>query len=254
MLVPFLWTASSSIKEITDIFNYPPTLWPPHPTLQNYVDLFAKRPYLAWYANTVGIAIIGTASTVFFSALAGFGFAKYDFRYRGVLFRVMISTLVVPTQLVLIPLFIMISKMGWSDSYQALIVPFMAPAFGIFLMRQFLVSSVPRELLDAGRIDGCSELGLFFRIVLPLAKSALAALSIFTFLGYWNAFLWPLIIMRSQDRFTLPIGLQNMYAVYNQEYGMLMAGAFLAFLPMILLFVLMQRQFIAGLTVGSVKG
>jgi ABC-type glycerol-3-phosphate transport system permease component len=146
------------------------------------------------------------------------------------------------------------SKIGWMDSYAALIVPFMAPAFGIFLMRQFMVGSVPTELLDAGRIDGSSEFGLFFRIVVPLARPAIGALSIFSFLGSWNSFLWPLIILRSSNKFTLPMGLANMLGLYNQQYGMIMAGAFLVALPMIILFVLMQRQFITGLTVGAVKG
>lgn len=253
-LVPFYWTAVSSIKEVTDIFNYPPDLWPPRVVFSNFDDLFGTVPYLRWYANSVGVATVSTALAVFFSALAGFGFAKYEFPLRGMLFRVLIGTLVVPGQLVLIPLFIIMSKIGWTDSYLALIVPGLAPAFGIFLMRQFMVSSVPSEILDAGRIDGSSEFGLFFRLVIPLARPAIGALTIFVFLGSWNAFLWPLIILRSQSMFTLPIGLQNMVSINAPQYGMVMAGASLAFLPMIVLFVLMQRQFIAGLTVGSVKG
>ena len=200
------------------------------------------------------MATISTALAVFFSALAGFGFAKYDFPLRSLLFKVLIGTLIIPFQLVLIPLFIIMSKIGWMDSYAALIVPFMAPAFGIFLMRQFMVGSVPTELLDAARIDGSSEGGLFFRIAVPLARPAIGALSIFSFLGSWNSFLWPLIILRSSSKFMLPIGLANMLGLYNQQYGMIMAGAFLVALPMIILFVLMQRQFIAGLTVGAVKG
>jgi len=234
MVTPFLWTISSSFKDITDIFNFPPSLWPRTPTLANYADLFGKNPFVRWYANSIGVSVVSTALAVFFSALAGFGFAKYDFPLRDSLFKLLIGTLI--------------------DSYLALIVPFMAPAFGIFLMRQFMVGSVPNELLDAGRIDGSSEFGLFFRIVLPLARPAIGALSIFTFLGSWNSFLWPLIILRSSAKFTLPIGLANMLSLYQDQYGMVMAGAFFVALPMILLFVAMQRQFIAGLTVGAVKG
>jgi len=254
MLVPFLWTISSSFKDVSDIFNFPPTLWPASPVLSNYTDLFSKAPFVRWYLNSIGVAVVSTALAVFFSALAGFGFAKYDFRGRTLLFKVLIGTLIVPGQLVLIPLFIMMSKIGWMDSYAALIVPGMAPAFGIFLMRQFMINSVPSEILDAGRIDGSSEFGLFFRLVLPLARPAIGALTIFTFLGSWNSFIWPLIILRSADKYTLPIGLQNLLGLYNQEYGMIMAAAFLVALPIIVLFMLMQRQFIAGLTVGSVKG
>jgi len=254
MVTPFLWTISSSFKDITDIFNFPPSLWPRTPTLANYADLFGKNPFVRWYANSIGVSVVSTALAVFFSALAGFGFAKYDFPLRDSLFKLLIGTLIVPFQLVLVPLFIIMSKIGWLDSYLALIVPFMAPAFGIFLMRQFMVGSVPNELLDAGRIDGSSEFGLFFRIVLPLARPAIGALSIFTFLGSWNSFLWPLIILRSSAKFTLPIGLANMLSLYQDQYGMVMAGAFFVALPMILLFVAMHRQFIAGLTVGAVKG
>jgi ABC-type glycerol-3-phosphate transport system permease component len=213
----------------------------------------APSPRAVFETNSIVVATISTALAEFFSALAGFGFAKYDFPLRSLLFKVLIGTLIIPFQLVLIPLFIM-SKIGWMDSYAALIVPFMAPAFGIFLMRQFMVGSVPTELLDAGRIDGSSEFGLFFRIVVPLARPAIGALSIFSFLGSWNSFLWPLVILRSSNKFTLPMGLANMLGLYNQQYGMIMAGAFLVALPMIMLFVLMQRQFIAGLTVGAVKG
>ena len=254
MLIPFLWTISSSFKQITDIFNFPPSLWPTAPTLANYADLFTQVPFARWYVNSIVVATMSTALAVFFSALAGFGFAKYDFPLRSLLFKILIGTLIIPFQLVLIPLFIIMSKIGWMDSYAALIVPFMAPAFGIFLMRQFMVGSVPTELLDAARIDGSSEGGLFFRIAVPLARPAIGALSIFSFLGSWNSFLWPLIILRSSSKFTLPMGLANLLGLYNQQYGMIMAAAFLVALPMIILFVLMQRQFIAGLTVGAVKG
>jgi ABC-type glycerol-3-phosphate transport system permease component len=254
MLIPFAWTISSSFKDITDIFNFPPDFWPAQPVFSNYTDLFTKVPFMRWYLNSIMVAAVSTALAVFFSALGGFGFAKYEFPLRGVLFKVLIGTLVVPGQLVLIPLFIMMSKIGWLDSYAALIVPGMAPAFGIFLMRQYMVNSLPGEILDSGRIDGCSEFGLFFRLVVPLIRPPMGALTIFTFLGSWNSFLWPLIVLRSADKFTLPIGLQNLLGLYDQQYGMIMAGAFLVALPMILLFIVMQRQFIAGLTVGSIKG
>src|SRR5436309_3332616 len=166
----------------------------------------APSPRAVFETNSIVVATISTALAVFFSALAEFGFAKYDFPLRSLLFKVLIGTLIIPFQLVLIPLFIIMSKIGWMDSYAALIVPFMAPAFGIFLMLQFMVGSVPTELLDAARIDGSSEGGLFFRIAVPLARPAIGALSIFSFLGSWNSFLWPLIILRSSSKFTLPIG------------------------------------------------
>jgi ABC-type glycerol-3-phosphate transport system permease component len=252
MIVPFVWTISSSFKTMGEIFNYPPVLIPSKLNLQNYSNLFTKVPFDRWYFNSLFLGVVSTALSVFFSSLAGYGFAKYTFRFQSALFSVLIASLIIPFQVVLIPLFVLMVKIQWIDSYLALIIPGMAPAFGIFLMRQYMVT-IPSELLDAARIDGAGEFGIYWRIVLPLARPALGALTILQFMGSWNSFLWPLVVLRSKEKYTLPIGLANLLGLYQREYGMVMAGSFLVALPIIVLFFMMQKQFIAGLTLGSVK-
>jgi len=191
--------------------------------------------------------------SVFFSSLAGFGFAKYNFRFREPLFFIVLSSLMIPFFVILIPLYVMIVKFRWMDTYYALIIPFMAPAFGIFIMRQY-ITSIPSELIDSARIDGSSEFGIFFRIIFPLSKPALGAFSIFQFVMSWNSFVWPLVVLRSEEKFTLPIGLANLVGLYFREYGAVMAGSVLVVILPIVFFLLMQKQFISGLTLGSVKG
>lgn len=254
MILPFLWSVSSSFKDIGEIFNYPPTLIPNHPMVTNYINLVYNTKFIRWYLNSLFITVTYTLGSVFLSALGGYGFAKYDFKGKTVLFSILIGSMIVPFQITLIPTFLIINRLKLVDSYLALILPGLAPAFGIFLMRQFMIMSIPDELLDAGRIDGCPELRMFTRIVLPLAKPALGALTIYQFIGSWNSFLWPLIIIRSESKFTLPIGLANLIGLYAREYGMVMAGSTLVILLPIVLFAMMQRQFISGLTLGAVKG
>jgi ABC-type glycerol-3-phosphate transport system permease component len=256
-LLPFLWMVLGSFKTTTEIFRLPLVFLPQEWYFQNYVDLFVTRPFAGWYRNSGVIAFVQTLAVLFFSSLAGFGFGKYEFRGRGFLFTVLIASMIIPFGVILIPLYVLVNKLGMLDTYAALIMPFMAPAFGIFMMKQFM-SSIPSELLDAARIDGSSEFGIYWRIVVPLLRPALGALAVFTFLGAWNSFLWPLIILRDIGRYTLPVGLATLQALggggAKTEYGMILAGATLVSLPVITLFLLMQRQFIAGLTLGSVKG
>jgi len=252
MIVPFAWTVSASFKTVGEIFNYPPEFLPDKFYIENYIRLFTDIPFVRWYGNSLMISVTATTLSIFFSSLAGFGFAKYIFPLRSILFYILISSLIIPFQVILIPLFVLMIKLRWMDNYLAMIIPFMAPAFGIFLMRQYIVS-IPNELIDAARIDGSSEFGIYYRIILPLARPALGALTIFQFMGSWNNFLWPLIVLKSPQKYTLPIGLSNLLSLYQREYGMVMAASFLVALPMIILFLNMQKQFIAGLTLGSVK-
>jgi ABC-type glycerol-3-phosphate transport system permease component len=254
MILPFVWSVSSSFKDIGEIFNYPPTLIPNNPIITNYVNLIHNTKFVRWYINSLFITVIYTLSSVFLSALGGYGFAKYNFRGKSLLFSILIGSMIIPSQLTLVPMFLMINRLKLVDSYLALILPGLAPAFGIFLMRQFMVMSIPDELLDAGRIDGCPELSMFNKIVLPLAKPAIGALTIYQFIGSWNSFLWPLIVLRTEAKFTLPIGLANLLGLYVREYGIVMAGSTLVILLPITLFLMMQRQFISGLTLGAVKG
>ncbi len=218
----------------------------------NYRNLWNAVPYNRYFINSVFIATASTLLTLFFCSLAGYGFAKYQFRGKTVLFSILLASMMVPFQVLLVPLFGLMYDIGWLNSYKAIIIPFAVGAFGVFLMRQFIVT-IPSELLDAARIDGCSEFGIYYRIVLPIIKPALGALTIYSFLSSWNGYLWPLIILRDEAKYTLPIGLANLVGIYRQEYGMLMAGTLLSLLPIVILFLAMQREFVQGITLGSVK-
>jgi len=255
-LLPFLWAFSSSFKHLTEIFKYPPNFLPQSFDLINYVNLFTKQHFPQWFANSVVLAGISTVLVLFFCSLAGFAFAKYRFRFKNTLFTILIGSMIIPFQLILTPLYAEMNALKWLNTYWALIVPWVTPAFGIFLLRQYM-STLPTELLDAARIDGCSEFRIYAQIILPLARPALGTLAIYQFMNSWNSFLWPLIVLRDIELYTLPLGLATLLGLVQSEtidYGMIMAGAFLTALPIIIIFLFMQRQFISGLTLGSVKG
>ena len=218
----------------------------------NYRNLLKAVPYNRYFINSVYIATASTLLTLFFCSLGGYAFAKYQFRGKTILFGILLASMMIPFQVLLVPLFGLMSDIGWLNSYNAIIIPFSVGAFGVFLMRQFIVT-IPSELLDAARIDGCSEFGIYYRIVLPVIKPALGALTIYTFLSSWNGYLWPLIVLRDEGKYTLPIGLANLVGIYRQDYGMLMAGTLLSLLPIIILFLAMQREFVQGITFGGVK-
>ena len=218
----------------------------------NYRNLWQTVPYNRYFINSVFIATASTLLTLFFCSLGGYAFAKYQFRGQKILFGILLASMMVPFQVLLVPLFGLMYDIGWLNSYKAIIIPFSVGAFGVFLMRQFIVT-IPSELLDAARIDGCSEFGIYYRIVLPIIKPALGALTIYSFLGSWNGYLWPLIILRDEAKYTLPIGLANLVGIYRQDYGMLMAGTLLSLMPIVILFLAMQREFVQGITLGSVK-
>ena len=218
----------------------------------NYRNLWKAVPYNRYFINSVFIATASTLLTLFFCSLGGYAFAKYEFRGKKILFGILLASMMVPFQVLLVPLFGLMYDIGWLNSYKAIIIPFSVGAFGIFLMRQFIVT-IPSELIDAARIDGCSEFGIYYRIILPIIKPALGALTIYTFLGSWNGYLWPLIILRDEAKYTLPIGLANLISIYRQDYGMLMAGTLLSILPIVILFLAMQREFVQGITLGGVK-
>ncbi len=218
----------------------------------NYRNLWKTVPYNRYFVNSVFIATASTLLTLFFCSLGGYAFAKYQFRGQKILFGILLASMMVPFQVLLVPLFGLMYDIGWLNSYKAIIIPFSVGAFGVFLMRQFIVT-IPSELLDAARIDGCSEFGIYYRVVLPIIKPALGALTIYSFLGSWNGYLWPLIILRDEAKYTLPIGLANLVGTYRQDYGMLMAGTLLSLMPIVILFLAMQREFVQGITLGSVK-
>jgi ABC-type glycerol-3-phosphate transport system permease component len=256
MVAPLVWMVSASFKPLNEIYAYPPTIIPTNFTTANYSRLVDDWPFAHWYANSLIVAVLLTLAVLFLTSLAGFGFAKYKFKGSKILFILLLGSTMIPFQLVLVPLFIFMSRLSWTNSYWCLIIPFMAPAVGIFLMRQFLLS-IPTELIEAARIDGASEFGIYWRVILPLARPALAAQAVLTFLGAWNSFLWPLSVLHSQEAMTLPVGLASMIggvtAGSEPPIGASMAAATLVTLPVIIVFVAVQKQYIAGLTAASVK-
>ena len=254
--MPLVWMVTSSFKPLDEIYAFPPTLIPVNFTTRNYDRLFTDWPFWDWYGNSLVIAIIATLTVLFFTSLAGYGFAKYRFKGNRALFIVLLASTMIPFQLILVPLYIMMSNLSWTNSYLSLIVPFMAPALGIFLMRQFMVS-IPSELIEASRIDGASEFGIYWRVMLPLARPALAAQAVLTFLGSWNSFLWPLAVLHDRNFLTLPVGMSTMIgsvtAGSEPPVGASMAAATLVSIPVILVFIAVQKQYVAGLTAASVK-
>ena len=254
-VLPLVWMIYSSFKTTAEIFRYPPWLPPASWSLHNYQSLLEGWTFDSWYGNSLVYAVTQTVLTLFFCSLAGFAFAKYAFRGKNLLFAVLISSTLIPFQLILVPLFIGMSQIGWVNSPYSLVVPWVTPAFGIFLMRQFALS-IPTELLEASRLDGASEFRIYWQVVLPILRPGLAALGIWTFLSSWNSYIWPLMILRGDTNLTLPVGVAGMQAQATGSatpFGEIMAAATLMSLPVIVLFVLVQRYFIAGLTAGSVK-
>ncbi|WP_432571653.1 carbohydrate ABC transporter permease [Kineococcus sp. SYSU DK005] len=250
---PLVWALSSSFKPRSDLFSYPPRLLPTEPTVENYHNLFAGYSFLQWFLVSTVIALIATAVTVLVCSLAGFGFAKYSFRGKDALFNTMFSSLAIPFAVIIVPLFIMLAKTGLTQPLFALIVPWVAPAFGIFMMRQFCEQAVPDEILDAARIDGASEFTTFWRVVLPLLRPALGALAVWSFLNTYNNFLWPLIIVSDPAQYTLPLGLQSIFGAEGRQYDIVLAGSILAAVPSIVVFVALRKQLIEGLSAGAVK-
>jgi len=252
MLVPFYWMLSTSLKLEADVFAYPPE-WIPQPaTFIHYVEVWTRLPFARFLFNSLLVASMVTLSNVFFCTLAGYAFAKLSFPGRDKIFFVLLMTLMVPFQVNLIPLYKLMDLFKWIDTYWALIVPSATSVFGIYLMRQYILS-IPDELLDSARVDGCSEFGIFWWIVAPLSLPGVATLAIFTFMGAWTNFLWPMIVTSSMDMRTLPVGIALLQEYHTTNWSQTMAGSAIAALPMIIVFLFMQRQFIEGMTAGAVK-
>lgn len=247
---PFVWALLSSFKVRGDIMapGFLPRTW----VFQNYVDLFTQTSYLRWLLNSIIVSVSAMLLGMATCALAGFAFAKYRFAGSAILFWTVIAAMSIPPFTTVIPLFGWLAKLGLINTYPVLILPFAANAFGLFMMRQYF-TTLPDELLQAARVDGCSELRLFFSIMLPLARPAMGTVGILIFIASWNSFIWPLVMMRSDDMFTLPVGIAGMNSEQSPEYGKVMAAAVLSALPIITVFFLLQKQIIAGLTHGAVK-
>ena len=252
-LLPLLWMLSVSFMPRGEASHFPPPFLPSAATLANYRELFASTGMGRNFLNSLLVSSAITAGSLLLNAMAGYAFAKLRFRGRERLFQALLAALVVPAQVAMLPLFLLMKQLGLVNSGWGVVVPALASVFGIFLVRQY-ARSIPDELLEAARIDGAGELRIFFAIVLPLLKPVLVTLAIFTFLGAWNDFMWPLIVLTDQQQYTLPVALASLSREHIMDVELMMAGAVVTVLPVLLLFLLLQRYYIQGLLLGSVKG
>lgn len=253
-LAPFFFMFVFATHDRSDIFQLPPPVWFGDHLQENYRHLLERTPFWRNLWNSLYLAVLTTGTTLFFCTLGGFGFAMYEFRGRDTLFGLLIATMLIPGTLNLVPYALIMQALGWIDTPRALWVPGMASAFGIFLMRQYIGTAIPRELIEAARIDGATEFGIFRRIILPLCGPAMATLGLVTFVQSWNSFLLPLIIFRSDATSTAPLALRSLQGIANTDWGALMCGVALTVIPLLVLFALASRQLIEGLTSGALKG
>jgi len=253
MVFPFIWMIIASLMTAGEIQLRPPVWLPAEPQFHNYTELPQKIPIARLYFNSLFTSALIVFGVLLSSSLAGFAFAKYRFPGREFLFYLILATMMIPFFVTLIPVFFIVRQLGWIDTYQGLVVPGLTSAYGIFLMRQFIIT-LPDELIDAARIDGASELRIFWRIIVPLVKPALATLGTFTFIGAWNNFLWPLLVLNSRELMTLPLGINSMKSLYADNTNLLMAGTAVAVIPMLFVFIFLQRYFIQGIALTGLKG
>ncbi len=250
---PFVWMLLGSFKTTGELRSVPPTWLPENPTLANYEDLFSRLNFLGYFFNSTVVAAAVTAGNVIFCSMLGYALTKLSFPGKRILFAVVLGTLMVPGIVTFMPLFVLVANMGLTNTHAGLILPFLAGAFGVFLMRQF-IGGIPDELLDAARVDGAGEHYIFWRIVMPLCGPAIATLTILTFLGSWNSFLWPLVVATSDSMYTLPVAIA-LFATGQQEtnVALLMAGSVVVILPVLIVFILLQRHFTQGIAMTGFK-
>jgi multiple sugar transport system permease protein len=244
----------ASTRSSATILNIPPPLTPGDALRANYDALMQQVPFWRAMGNSIFVSSVSTALVLFFCSLGGYAFAKFTFPGRNTLFALMLATMMIPNILGIIPQFILFKTLGWLDTYLPLIIPGVANAFGIFWMRQYIESAIPSELMDAARIDGAHEFRIYWNVVLPVITPGLAALAIFTFMGKWNEFFFPLIILKDPAKFTLPVALASLQSIYGQQSGVQILGATMAVFPVLIVFLVSARWFIAGLTAGAIKG
>lgn len=254
MALPFWVMISTSLLSNAEIFHQPPLLWPNQWHWENYGRLFSEWPMGVYFFNSVAIAMVTTVFHVLFCAMAGYAFSRMMFPGKNILFFFCLITLMIPPQVNIVPLFFLMKQLGWLDTYYALIVPGLFGAFGIFMLRQWF-NGLPRDLEDAACMDGCNPWQIFWWIALPLARPALAALSIFVFINTWNSFMWPLIVTNSPERMTLPVGIAMLKGSFRDttDWALLMAASSLSIIPVVIVFLVGQKQFIRGILAGGVK-
>ena len=252
MAFPVYWMFATAIRPRAEIFDAMPALVPAAATWANFLTVWSRYPLAGWLGNSLFIAVAGVVITVFVNLLCGYTFAKFRFPGRQVLFFAILGSLMVPIQVIIVPEFLITSWLGLLNTPWGVILPRAAEAFGIFMVRQFMVS-IPDELIEAARLDGASEIRIFLRVVLPLSRPIIAVLVIFTFMWRWNDFAWPLVVLTDQDNFTLPLGLNLLRSQVNPEWGQVMALALISLAPMLLIFVIFQRQLVQGIASTGLK-
>jgi multiple sugar transport system permease protein len=250
---PFVWMVLGSFKSEGELRQSPPTWWPQNPSFDNYTQLFSRLNFGRYFFNSTTVAVTVTIGNLLFCSMLGYALAMLEFKGKRALFALVIATLLIPGVVTFVPLFVLVANAGLVDTLPGLFLPFLVTPFGVFLMRQFILG-LPRELLDAGRVDGAGELRIFGRIFLPLCGPALATLGILTFLGSWNNFLWPLVVAQSEDKYTLPVALALYSTGQNStQYGLLLAGATVVVVPVLVVFLIFQRRFIEGIATTGIK-
>lgn len=252
MLLPFIWMVSTSLKEGGATLVFPPKFIPTAPTMTNFQEVVRRFPMVTFVKNSLIVALLTTTGTIIISSMAAYAFARMQFKYRDQLFLGYLSTMMIPTQVTMIPQFILLKNIGWLDSYQGLIVPNIFGVFGVFLMRQAFLT-IPRELEEAAFMDGANHFTVFFKIILPLTKPTIATLGIFTFMQSWNNYLWPLIITSSREMATIPLGLSLLQSRWSTNWNLVMAGVVMSVLPILAVYVFAQKYFIQGLTMSGMK-
>lgn len=250
-LFPFTWMLLTSIKPFAEVFNL--AFLPEAPTLENYATVLGETAFLRWFLNSLLIAGITTLSVLFFDSLVGYTLSKFDFPGKNLIFLLILSTLMIPTEMLVIPWYVGVVDLKLTDTYFSIMFPGLISAFGVFLMRQFF-ESIPNDMIEAARIDGMNEFGIFWKIALPLVRPALASLAIFTFLGNWNAFLWPLVVIQRPELRTLPVGVALFSGEAGTQWGLIMAASSLAVIPVLLVFAVFQKQIIEGIVLTGMKG
>lgn len=252
-IIPMLWMVLSSFKTLEDMFRVP-MQWLPNPWyFQAYPDAWAQRDFTRYFLNSAFISVSITLGNILFCSMAGYALAKFRFIGRQFLFLAILSTLMLPLEVTMVPLFLIVKEFNWQNTYLGVIIPFLADAFGVFLMRQYILG-IPDELIEAARIDGMNELGIFFKIIMPLSKPAIIALAIFTFREAWDMYIWPLVIITKEQIRPITVGVALFMSNYGTIWNQLLAVATIAMLPMIILFLVLQRYFIRGIVLSGLKG
>jgi ABC-type glycerol-3-phosphate transport system permease component len=253
MVFPIVWMLLTSIKPSAETIMTPPPFLPINPTLANYAEVFVRWPFARFFLNSLIVTSVSTAFILLTSSGAAYAFAKIKFAGLGILFFVFVATIIVPFESYMIPVYLFVNQLGWLNTYNGLVFPFVIMAFGVFFMRQ-TIQMIPDELIDAARIDGASEFYIYRKIILPLSSGALSALAIYAFLNVWGFFTWPLIVTTAQEMYTTELGLGMFQNQYSIEYGLISAGASVTALPLLSVFLVFQRRIIAGITLSGLKG